>query len=225
MSKEYYVYGAYGIHGELLYIGYGKGDRYKHCNNGMSSNKGLNRYYFLNGEGDCIKVEKLFENLSINDATHLETLCINHLSPSCNVKGTVRDFQTIAKEYYEAYLDDDKELMENLIAESNDFNGILSVIGIEEIRATSFHKTKSKEKCDKMLNSDKYLKQEITALKSLKLKRDEFYTYVKLKSMVQTAYNEYSVKSSPKATEIKKVYEVKRTRRNGVEGFIIGDKL
>ena len=49
MSKEYYVYGAYGIHGELLYIGYGKGDRYKHCNNGMSSNKGLNRYY-LNKE-------------------------------------------------------------------------------------------------------------------------------------------------------------------------------
>ena len=42
MDKEYYVYGAYGLHGELLYIGYGKGDRYKHCNNGMSSNKGLN---------------------------------------------------------------------------------------------------------------------------------------------------------------------------------------
>ena len=33
MNKEYYVYGAYGLHGELLYIGYGKGDRYKHCNN------------------------------------------------------------------------------------------------------------------------------------------------------------------------------------------------
>ena len=45
MSEKYYVYGAYGLHGELLYIGYGKGDRHKHCNNGMSSNKGLNRYY------------------------------------------------------------------------------------------------------------------------------------------------------------------------------------
>ena len=59
MNKEYYVYGAYGIHGELLYLGYGKGDRHKHCNNGMSSNKGLNRYYFANGEGACIKVEKI----------------------------------------------------------------------------------------------------------------------------------------------------------------------
>ena len=100
MSKKYYVYCAYGVNNEVLYIGYGKGDRYKHCNNGMSSNKGLNRYYFLNGENECIKVEKLFENLPMDDATHLETLCINHLSPSCNVRGVVRDFQTIAKEYY-----------------------------------------------------------------------------------------------------------------------------
>ena len=100
MNTEYYVYGAYGIHGELLYIGYGKGDRYKHCNNGKSSNKGLNRYYFLNGEGDCIKVEKLFENLSIDDATYLETLCINHLSPSFNVRGIVRAFQTIENEIH-----------------------------------------------------------------------------------------------------------------------------
>ena len=57
MNKEYYTYGAYGIHGELLYIGYGKGNRYQHCNNGMSSNKGLNRYYFLNGENECIKLK------------------------------------------------------------------------------------------------------------------------------------------------------------------------
>ena len=41
MSKKYYVYCAYGVNDEILYIGYGKGDRYKHCNNGMSSNKGL----------------------------------------------------------------------------------------------------------------------------------------------------------------------------------------
>ena len=64
MNKEYYTYCAYGIHGELLYIGYGKGDRYKHCNNGMSSNKGLNRYYFTNGEEGSITVKILhhFDN-------------------------------------------------------------------------------------------------------------------------------------------------------------------
>ena len=225
MSKKYYVYGAYGIHGELLYIGYGKGDRHKHCNNGMSSNKGLNRYYFLNGEDACIKVEKLFENLSIDDATHLETLCINHLSPSCNVRGTVRDFQTIAKEYYEAHLTNDMDKMQSLIDENLEFNDILSIIGIESIKATSFHKTKCKDKCDKIINALEYEQKEKECLKSIKLKIGNFYNYAELKIMVKIAYKQFNIPSSPKATEIKKVYEVKRTRRNGVEGFIIGEKL
>lgn len=87
MNKEYYVYGAYGIHGELLYIGYGKGDRYKHCNNGMSSNKGLNRYYFLNGEGDCIRVEIIYEYLSKKEASGIEMNLIKQLKPICNIVG------------------------------------------------------------------------------------------------------------------------------------------
>ena len=68
MNKEYYTYCAYGIHGELLYIGYGKGNRYQHCNNGMSSNKGLNRYYFTNGEEGSITVKILhhFDNKTTN---------------------------------------------------------------------------------------------------------------------------------------------------------------
>ena len=185
MSKEYYVYGAYGIHGELLYIGYGKGDRYKHCNNGMSSNKGLNRYYFLNGEDDCIKVEKLFENLSIDDAIHLETLCINHLSPSCNVRGTVRDFQTVAKEYYEAYLTNDADKMQSLTDENLEFKDILNVIGIESIKATSFHKTKCKGKCDKIINVLYYEQKEKECLKSIRLKVGDFYTTLNLKSWLR----------------------------------------
>ena len=225
MNKEYYVYGAYGIHGELLYIGYGKGDRHKHCNNGMSSNKGLNRYYFLNGEGDCIKVEKLFENLSIDDATHLETLCINHLSPSCNVRGTVRDFQTVAKEYYDAYLISDNDKMQSLIDESLDFSEILNIIGIEPIKATSFHKTKCKDKCDKIINAVKYEQKKRESLKAIKLKTGDFYNYAELKIMVKTAYEKFNIPLTAKATDIKQAFNVKRTRRNGVEGFIIGEKL
>ena len=85
MSKEYYVYGAYGIHGELLYIGYGKGDRYKHCNNGMSSNKWLNRYYFNNGEGGCIRVEIIYEYLSKKEASGIETNLIKKIKSICNI--------------------------------------------------------------------------------------------------------------------------------------------
>ena len=50
MSKKYYVYCAYGVNNEILYIGKGSGNRYQHCNNGASANKDLNRYYFNNGE-------------------------------------------------------------------------------------------------------------------------------------------------------------------------------
>ena len=61
MNKEYYVYGAYGINNEILYIGKGSGNRYQHGNNGASANRDLNRYYFTNGEGDCIRVEITYE--------------------------------------------------------------------------------------------------------------------------------------------------------------------
>ena len=87
MNKEYYVYGAYGLHGELLYIGKGSGNRYQHCNSGISSNKALNRYYFANGEGACIKVRKLHTNLTNSEASRLETLEIKSLQPLFNIVG------------------------------------------------------------------------------------------------------------------------------------------
>lgn len=52
--NRFYVYHAYGVSGELLYVGKGSGERYKHCSSGVSSKKNLNRYYFQNGEGECI---------------------------------------------------------------------------------------------------------------------------------------------------------------------------
>ena len=221
--KEVYI--AYGKDNEVLYVGQGNTGRYKHCLSGTSHNRDLNRYYFNNGEGDCIKVEKLFENLSINDATHLETLCINHLSPSCNVKGTVRDFQTVAKEYYDAHLISDNDKMQSLIDESLDFSEILNIIGIEPIKATSFHKTKCKDKCDKIINAVKYEQKKRDSLKAIKLKTGDFYNYVELKIVVKTAYEKFNIPLTAKATDIKQAFNVKRTRRNGVEGFIIGDKL
>lgn len=47
---KYYVYHAYGLNGELLYVGKGSGDRYKHCNFSCFSPKSLNssnKYLFL----------------------------------------------------------------------------------------------------------------------------------------------------------------------------------
>ena len=47
---KFYVYHAYSKFGELLYVGKGTGDRWKHCLSGASNNKDINRYYFMNGE-------------------------------------------------------------------------------------------------------------------------------------------------------------------------------
>ena len=57
MSKKYYVYCAYGINDEVLYIGKGSGNRYQHCSSGASANRDLNRYYFTNGEEGSITVK------------------------------------------------------------------------------------------------------------------------------------------------------------------------
>ena len=60
-NKEVYL--AYGLEDELLYVGQGNIGRNKHCLNGCSHNKSLNRYYFLNGEDGSIttKVYSYYE--------------------------------------------------------------------------------------------------------------------------------------------------------------------
>ena len=62
MNKEVYI--AYGENNEVLYVGQGNLGRHKHCLSGTSHNRDLNRYYFNNGEGDCIRVEIVYEYLS-----------------------------------------------------------------------------------------------------------------------------------------------------------------
>lgn len=58
---KYYVYHAYGLNGELLYVGKGSGDRYKHCNSGVSHCFELNRYFFEYGADSIhVEIEKYF---------------------------------------------------------------------------------------------------------------------------------------------------------------------
>ena len=85
--KKYYVYHAYSKCGELLYVGKGTGDRYKHCLSGASNNKDINRYYFMNGEDGSIEVRivRYFDNSE--DALHSESCDIDTLKPAFNVVG------------------------------------------------------------------------------------------------------------------------------------------
>ena len=65
MSKDLYeVYKAVSQEGEVLYVGYGKRGRHTHCMSGISHNKELNRYYFMNS--GKMFVEVIHENLDYN---------------------------------------------------------------------------------------------------------------------------------------------------------------
>lgn len=84
-NKEHYVYAAYGVNSELLYVGKGTGRRYKHCNSGISSSYLLNKYYFnlKDGEEITVKILKNFENSE--KALDYEKNLILELKPPYNL--------------------------------------------------------------------------------------------------------------------------------------------
>ena len=81
---KYYVYHAYGLNGELLYVGKGTGGRLRHCNSGISSNFELNKYYFENGS-DSVRVEIVKRFETNEEALSYERFCILTLKPRLNL--------------------------------------------------------------------------------------------------------------------------------------------
>lgn len=76
----YYVYTA-EYDGEIVYVGKGKGDRYKHTYSGISSSRYLNMLYF-SGERVAVAIHK--DNLTSEDAYALEQELIQTHQPLGN---------------------------------------------------------------------------------------------------------------------------------------------
>ena len=76
-----YVYVVTSL-GEVVYVGMGKGDRYKHCTSGKSTSVELNRLRFQDAP---LIVEVYKDNLSREDAIQLEAAIIRQLKPRCNI--------------------------------------------------------------------------------------------------------------------------------------------
>lgn len=147
-----------------------------------------------------------------------------------------QNFKELAEDYYTTYteMQDCKtdecrmELLDKLIllkSLDGEFKEMIETIGIDEIRATGFHKTKSKAKYRKVVGVNNVTSSKSKAYKNLKVKEGGFYTYSEIKDKIQTCFDKMSINSKAKATDIKMVYNVKRTTRNGVEGYLIGEKL
>lgn len=77
---EYYVYFAI-CDSDVVYIGSGKGDRYKHVNSGTSSCWLLNKLYFQNKTIICVRVVK---GLTKEDSMSIEQILVESIKPLGN---------------------------------------------------------------------------------------------------------------------------------------------
>ena len=144
------------------------------------------------------------------------------------------NFKELAMEYYDLYellkiddsiKEDTSKKMEVLLSLDGEFKSYVEVLGIEAIKATHFHKTKTKAKFNKAVGIDQKSKIQKTALKSVKLKQNNFYSFKELKDLVKCAYDKLNVTCAAKATDVQSVYSVKSTSRNGVRGYLIIGKI
>lgn len=80
--KGYYVYFA-KLGDDIMYIGYGKLQRYLHCNSGLSSSYGLNKLHF---EGHTLFIEIFKQEMTQEEAKELEIELLAKYRPSCNTQ-------------------------------------------------------------------------------------------------------------------------------------------
>ena len=142
------------------------------------------------------------------------------------------NFKELAMEYYElseqCKVCRDSELdkrLEVLLSLDGEFKSYVEVLGIEQIKATHFHKTKTRAKYNKVIGVDEKSKVQIKGLKSLKLKDNTFYSFAELKEMIKSVYKKLGLNASAKATDIQSAYVVKSTSRNSVRGYLIVDNI
>lgn len=239
-KKEVYV--AYGLNDEVLYVGQGNIGRNTHCYSGASHNKHLNRYYFLNGEDGCIRIEVINTTACEKDALNIETKLIKELLPLFNSlhqpkPDIVRpNFTRDSKDYYVLHVEslictdtskvlELKTQMQNILQLNTDLATMLGRITIEEIKSTYYNSTKSKRKYNSAVGVCQSTKSKVTAVKRLNVSKGDFKSYSELKDIIQNSYNKLNLDFTAKATDIKEVFNVKRTKRQGVEGFLIGSRL
>lgn len=159
--------------------------------------------------------------------------------PELNVidKGKLKkkqSFRELSEEYYKLQLelnsgcDNSDEVIKNMeVIKSLDkeFCEIVETIGIEEIKSTSFNKTKSKSKYSKCVGIEKLTKSKASAYSKLRIREGDFLPYSEIKDKLQRCFDSSGIDAKAKATDIKDIFNVKRTTRSGVEGFLMVSKI
>ena len=225
MNKEYYVYCAYGVNNEILYIGKGSGNRYQHCNNGISSNKALNRYYFANGEGACIKVRKLHTNLTNSEASRLETLEIKSLQPLFNIvgvfdsnnskpsciyeaikQGFTIDFKKILKEYINSLETGCRDKQGIILSAYPELHHYVTTLGVKRIHSLRYRKKDIEIEYDYLVR-----KQEdfYKILNKMNLKSGDYITGADFVIRLTDVYRKLGIDTKVTTRMIHQYYNVK----------------
>lgn len=184
-------------------------------------------------DGECkSKIEDKLNLFSETEGFELPQLSVadkGKLNKKQNFKELAEDYYNTLVEMQDCTNDECVVEMQDkltlLLSLDSEFKEIFTAIGIDEIKATGFHKTKSKAKYRKVVGVNNVASSKTKAYKNLKIKEGNFYTYAELKEKIQAVYDKQGIKSKAKATDIKMIYNVKRTTKNGVEGYIIGGRI
>ena len=228
MTKNTYEVYVCKLDNEVLYVGQGVCGRHEHCTSGVSHVYELNRLHFI---GDVVDVSVVLSGLDKETALQKESSLIKELRPTLNKVGY--NFNLLASRYYEITCllrcyPNSEELMseiQDILKVEPELKLFVETIGIEAIKATHFHKAKSRVKYQKHVGEHEETKKALEALKTVKLKHNTFYSFKELKDLVKCAYDKLSTKCAAKATDVQSVYSVKSTSRNGVRGYLIIGKI
>lgn len=222
------MYFAYGVNQEILYVGKGNKDRYKHCIDGASSNKDLNRYFFSNGEDGSIvvKIDKYF-NCS-EDALTYEQECITKLKPPFNKLGSENfsakkttdipiedrlrygysiDLSKLIKLYIKAIKDEDFKFI-NLVDEFNPIvKDYIDVLSEERILKVGFNITKL-QKLYNEINCFEKSKTTVTHEILQIIVIGERYSLSQITQILYEAYKKVDYSKNVKSTDIKNYFNV-----------------
>lgn len=225
---KYYVYHAYGISNELLYVGKGSGGRLRHCNSGTSHCLELNRYFFEKGS-NAIKVEIIKRFETDEEALNYERFCIISLQPlfnkdmnvdaeGKNYKVKITDIQTrlragyqvdfgkMMKLYLGAIQKNDTEFVNCVNVYSPHHKQCLDVLGLVKIKRIGYNKTKLITAMNSKLkfNENNYLiKQNLSGVFI-----GERYTLSIIINLLQHAYDKVCLDKKVKSTDIKNYFNV-----------------
>lgn len=232
MNMEYYVYQARGLNGVLLYIGQGSGNRYKHCNSGVSNNLELNRYYFTYGS-DSITVNFLSFFKTKGEALKYEKSCIEKLKPLFNKdhngkkktisfkpteltieerfeRGIKIDFCVVLRKYIQSIEDGDVGLTEMIEARSEMHKQFVEVLGVDKIKSIGLHKTKLTNAYNLAV---KFNENNLTIRSLLKgLRVGGKYTSAVITNTLQEAYDQVGINRKAVSNDIKNYFTVEKTQ-------------